>query len=73
MYALCAEEFITLGIGPQIIHMKPAINGTSAEDWSKELVWEIVDGVLRINGHNQTGIVHYNQKHLAKQFGKCYE
>ena len=73
VYALCAEEFITPVIGPQIVHMKPAINGTSAEDWSKELVWEIVDGVLRINGHNQTGIVHYNQKHLAKQFGKCYE
>jgi len=72
VYALCAEKFITPGIGPQIVHMKPSINGTSAEDWSKELVWEIVDGVLRINGHNQTGLVHYHQKHLAQSFGKCY-
>lgn len=72
VYALCAEEYITPGIGPQIVHMKSKIIGTSAEDWSKELIWEIVDGVLRINGHNQTGIVHYNQKHLAKEFGVYY-
>ena len=72
VYALCADEFVTPGVGPQIVHMKSHIIGTSAEDWSKELTWEIANGVLRINGHNQTGIVHYNQKHLAKDFGEFY-
>lgn len=72
IYALCAEKHYTNHIGPKIVHMKPAILGTSAEDWSMELVWEIVDGVLRINGHNQNGFVHYYQKHLAKDFGDCY-
>lgn len=71
VYALAEDNFTTPS-GPQIVHMKPSILGTHTEDWSKELVWEIVDGVLRVNGHSQTGFVHYNQKHLAKQFGECY-
>ena len=71
IYALSDNNFTT-PIGPQIVHMKPSILGTQTEDWSKELVWEIVNGVLRINGHSQSGFVHYNQKHLAKSFGECY-
>jgi len=73
IYALCADEFVTPGLGPQIVHMKPDILGTSASDWNKELIWEIVDGVIRINGHNQHGFVHYHQKYLAKKLGECYD
>lgn len=72
IYALGADDFITPGFGPQIVHMKPAILGTTAEDWTKELVWEVDNGVLRINGHNQHGFVHYYQKELAKSLGACY-
>jgi len=72
IYALCNNNFTTPGVGPQITHMKPAILGTTASDWNKELVWEIVNGVLRINGHNQHGFVHYHQKYLAREFGEYY-
>ena len=72
VYSLCDNEYTTPGFGPQIVHMKPAILGTTAENWAKELVWEINNGLLRVNGHNQTGFVHYNQKHLAKPFGEHY-
>ena len=71
IYALSNDNFTTSN-GPQIVHMKSSILGTQNEDWSKELVWEIVNGRLRINGHSQSGFVHYNQKHLAKSFGECY-
>jgi len=59
--------------GPQITHMKPRITNTSAEDWSNELSWEIVDGVVRINGYAQHGMLHYHHKHLASEFEKYYE
>jgi hypothetical protein len=73
IYALCEDNYCTPGYGPQIVHMKPAILGTSAEDWNKELIWEIVNGVMRINGHNQYGFVHYHQKYLATELGNCYD
>ena len=78
IYAITAElygrdNFTIPNIGPQIVHMKPSILKTSNEDWSRELVWEIVNGGLRINGHAQRGFVHYHQKHLAKDFIKYYE
>ena len=73
IYALCADDCVTPGFGPQIVHMKPAILGISSEDWTKELIWEISNGVIRINGHNQHGFVHYHQKYLANKFGDCYD
>ena len=53
--------------------MKPRILGTSSEDWTRELVWEVGNGVIRINGHNQHGFVHYHQKELAQELGKHYD
>lgn len=67
------EHFITPGVGPSMVHCKPGVLGTSCADWSKEMTWEIVRGTVRINGHAQHGVVHYHQKHLASQFGECYE
>ena len=72
IYALNGSDFITPSIGPQIVHMKPDILGTSADDWTCELVWEVVNGIVRINGHNQTGFVHYHQKELAHELGQYY-
>ena len=73
IYALNGENYTTPGYGPQIVHMKQDVLGTVTEDWSKELIWEIDEGVLRINGHNQTGLVHYNIKSLAHKFGVHYD
>jgi hypothetical protein len=72
VYALCCSNYITPGYGPRITHMKSAILGTYIEDWTQELVWEVANGILRINGHNQSGFVHYQQKHLAPALGEYY-
>lgn len=76
-YAVAAEmlgreQFTSLD-GPTITHMKPKINQLSAEDWSKQLVWEILKGQVRLNGSSQHGLLHYHVKSLAKDFGKRYE
>ena len=73
IYAMLGEDYVTPGYGPQIVHMKPHILGTTAQQWDDELIWEIDNGIFRINGHNQIGFVHYHQKQLANTFGKHYE
>ena len=67
------EELFTGAGGPQIVHMKPKINGLSAEEWKKQLVWEIISGEVRLNGHSQSGLLHYHVKEMAKDFGACYD
>jgi hypothetical protein len=47
---------------PRIVHMKKHIIGTATEDWSRELAWEYVDDVLRIDTVAQSGLVHYHIK-----------
>lgn len=49
-------------IGPTIVHMKKKIIGTQSEDWTRELVWEIESGLLKINTVAQFGLVHYHVK-----------
>ena len=76
-YAVAIEfmgrEQFTSNSGPSIAHMKPAINQLSNTDWSKHLVWEIINGQTRLNGFSQNGLLHYHVKHLAKDFGACYD
>lgn len=72
IYALLGEDYVTPGYGPQIVHMKQHVLGTTTEKWDDELIWEIDNGVFRINGHNQSGVIHYQQKHLAKELRKYY-
>jgi len=76
-YAVAIEfmgwEYFTSIEGPRITHMKPAINNLSADDWSKQLVWEIISGQTRLNGFTQHGLLHYHIKQLAQDFGECYE
>lgn len=67
------EESFIGWYGPKITHMKPKINQLTADDWSKQLVWEILKGQVRLNGFTQHGVLHYHIKDLATDFGKCYE
>jgi hypothetical protein len=70
---MLGEELFTGAGGPEIIHMKPKINGLSAKEWKKQLVWEIISGEVRLNGHSQLGLLHYHVKAMAKDFGSCYD
>lgn len=68
VYAMAATimgvEQVTLpsGIGPQIVHMKREMIGTTVEDWTRELVWELTHPGLRIQTVAQHGLVHYHIK-----------
>jgi len=68
VYAVVANimepETVTLpvGLGPQIVHMKQRVIGTTTADWTQELIWEHTDPGLRINTVAQWGLVHYHQK-----------
>jgi hypothetical protein len=54
--------------------MKPAVNflKTDARPWTAEMVWELVEGRLRINTVEQQGIVHYHHKTFAQELEKHY-
>lgn len=68
VYAMAAQivgpESVTLplGYGPTIVHMKKHIIPLQREDWTQELVWELVDDTLRINTVTQHGFFHYHIK-----------
>lgn len=68
VYAMAArimgEHRVTLppGWSPRIVHMKPHMIPIQHHDWTQELVWEYLDGVLRINTVAQWGMVHYHIK-----------
>lgn len=74
VYAMAAviigTENVTLptGFGPSIVHMKKHIIGCRSKNWTKELVWEIVDGVVRINTKAQWGFFHYHIKDWANEY-----
>jgi hypothetical protein len=61
---MIGRESVTLppGIGPSIVHMKKGIIPTRTENWTKELVWEIVDRQVRIQTVAQQGLLHYHVK-----------
>lgn len=59
------EVTLPLGFGPSIVHMKKHIIPLRRDDWTKEMVWEYIDGVLRVNTVAQTGFVHYYIKDWA--------
>jgi hypothetical protein len=56
----------------QWVHMKSKINFT-AEDWTEELVWELVGGDFRINTYSQLYPVHYHVKCLAQELEPLYD
>lgn len=79
IYAMVAKylgvDRVTLpGDWPSMIHMKPAVNylKTDTRPWTDEMVYELVDGRLRINTVEQWGVVHYHHKPLAKELEDYY-
>ena len=63
---ILGEEKCTLpGTVPGLIHMKGQFNELSSEDWTKELVWELNPGSLRINTVEQLWPFHYHIKDFA--------
>jgi hypothetical protein len=68
VYAVAAETMgrqrvtLPVGIGPTITHMKPVIGGSLTGPWTREMMWEKVDGELRINTISQHGMFHYQIK-----------
>lgn len=70
---MCGEELFTGPGGPQIVHMKPKTNHLNVEEWNKQLVWEILNGQVRINGHSQNGLLHYHVKELGSEFGVYFD
>lgn len=68
VYAMAAQiigpELTTMPFAtyPKIVHMKKRIIGTRTDNWTKELVWEMDNGCLRINTIAQQGAIHYNVK-----------
>jgi|688.fasta_scaffold268050_3 hypothetical protein len=70
---ILGEENCTLpGSVPSMIHMKGQFNELSSEDWTKELVWELNPGSLRINTIEQFWPFHYHIKEFANHLEKYY-
>jgi len=67
------EKFWIPGSYPKMVHMKPRINNTAREDWTKELTWELTDKEFRINTITQTHPVHYHIKEFAKELEPLYD
>lgn len=72
VYAMAAmivgQDTVTLpaGMGPNIVHMKQAINNLLTEDWTKELICEDTEWGFRIHTVAQHGFVHYHVKEFVK-------
>lgn len=65
---LIGPEECTLPLDvPSLIHMKSQINDLISEDWTKELIWEISPGSLRINTLEQQWPFHYHVKTWAQK------
>jgi wyosine [tRNA(Phe)-imidazoG37] synthetase (radical SAM superfamily) len=57
----------------QWAHMKQHINDLRSEDWTHELIWELVGTDFRINTISQLYPVHYHVKELALQLEPIYD
>jgi len=56
-----------------MVHMKQMINGTLTENWTDELVYEILPNTLRVNSIPQKYPFHYHIKEFHKELDKVYE
>lgn len=77
VYAIAArligDENVYIPNAPMsLIHMKQAINKLGAEDWRKELVWELNNTSIRINTVEQLYPFHYYQKDFAEELNEHY-
>jgi len=70
---LIGEDILTLpGSVPSLIHMKSRINNLSSENWTRELVWELAPGSVRINTVEQMWPFHYHIKDFVYTLEKYY-
>ena len=53
--------------------MKQKINNLLVEDWTRELIWELVGTDFRINTMSQLYPVHYHTKSLAQYLEPAYD
>lgn len=68
------EQFTLPSSYPSLIHMKSKILGIAADDWRKQLTWELLDdGSFRINTVVQNYPVHYHQKDFAQELEPIYD
>lgn len=56
-----------------MVHMKQHINDLSTEDWTKELVYEILPDCLRVNTFVQQYPFHYHVKKFSSIIEKSYD
>lgn len=48
------------------VHMKQSVNNLRGRDWTKELVYEILEDTFRIHSYTQLYPVHYHIKNFSK-------
>jgi hypothetical protein len=77
VYAIAAniigvENCTIPGSTIQFVHMKQRINNNIIDDWTKELVWELIGSDFRINTISQLYPVHYHVKSLALELDQYY-
>jgi hypothetical protein len=53
--------------------MKQKINSGMVEDWTREMVWELIGSDFRINTVSQLYPVHYHIKSLATKLDIEYD
>ena len=58
--------------GMSMVHMKQMINLLKTEDWTDELVYEILPHTLRINTVPQKYPFHYHVKNFSKELGEAW-
>lgn len=78
VYAIAAQiigiENCTIPNSPiQFVHMKQKINNCLVDDWTKELVWELIGSDFRVNTVSQLYPVHYHIKSLATSLEALYD
>jgi hypothetical protein len=57
----------------QFVHMKQRIHNGLMDDWTKEMIWELIDSDFRINTISQLYPVHYHIKSLASDLELAYD
>lgn len=57
----------------QFVHMKQKINNGMVEDWTREMIWELIGTDFRINTVSQLYPVHYHIKSLATELESYYD
>lgn len=55
-----------------MVHMKQFVNELHSEDWTNELVYELLPNVIRINTYPQLYPIHYHVKEFSDKLRTAY-